>query len=154
MPLNALAEHLLRLPRLFKQVVVLGVDVSMAVLAVWMAFYLRIDQTGAPVLDQGYVYGLAIVLFVPVFVRMGLYRAIFRYAGMPAVMTTAVSVLIYGIFFFAILLLMRWDGVPRSIGLIQPILFLLLAEGWRIFARYWLSGVNDAEHESVPKSTC
>ena len=151
MSLNALADHLLRLPRLLKQVVVLGVDVSMAVLAVWLAFYLRIDQVGAPVSDQGYVYGLAIVLFVPVFVRMGLYRAIFRYAGMPAVMATAVSVLIYGVFFFAILLWRRWDGVPRSIGLIQPILFLLLAGGWRILARYWLSGVNDAEHELAPK---
>jgi FlaA1/EpsC-like NDP-sugar epimerase len=42
--------------------------------------------------------------------------------------------------------------VPRSIGLIQPILFLLLAGGWRILARYWLSGVNDAEHESTPKA--
>ena len=151
MSLSALAEHLLRLPRLLKQVVVLGVDVSMAVLAVWLAFYLRIDQTGAPVLNQGYVYGLAIVLFVPIFVRMGLYRAIFRYAGMPAMVATAVSVVIYGIFFFAILLWVRWDGVPRSIGLIQPILFLLLAGGWRILARYWLSGASDAEHDSSPK---
>ena len=151
MSLNALADHLLRLPRLLKQVVVLGVDVSMAILAVWLAFYLRIDQVGAPVSDQGYVYGLAIVLFVPIFVRMGLYRAIFRYAGMPAVVTTAVSVLIYGIFFFAVLLWMRWDGVPRSIGLIQPILFLLLAGGWRILARYWLSGMSDAEHGSFLK---
>ncbi|EED65435.1 nucleoside-diphosphate sugar epimerase/dehydratase [Comamonas testosteroni] len=151
MSLNALADHLLRLPRLFKQVVVLGVDVFMAVLAVWLAFYLRIDQVGAPVSDQGYVYGLAIVLFVPIFVRMGLYRAIFRYAGMPAVVATATSVLIYGIFFFAILLWMRWNGVPRSIGLIQPILFLLLAGGWRIVARYWLSEVNDSERDSTPK---
>jgi hypothetical protein len=70
----------------------------MAVLAVWLAFYLRIDQVGAPVSDQGYVYGLAIVLFVPIFVRMGLYRAIFRYAGMPAVWPL-LPVLIYGIFF-------------------------------------------------------
>lgn len=151
MSLNALAEHLLGLPRLLKQAVVLGVDVVMAALAVWLAFYLRIDQTGWPVSGQGYVYGLAIVLFVPIFVRMGLYRAIFRYAGMPAVVTTAVSVVIYGIFFFVILLWMRWDGVPRSIGLIQPILFLLLAGGWRVLARYWLSGVNDAEHEPTPK---
>lgn len=46
---------------------------------------------------------------------------------------------------------MRWNGVPRSIGLIQPILFLLLAGGWRIVARYWLSEVNDSERDSTPK---
>ncbi|MEG0937463.1 MAG: nucleoside-diphosphate sugar epimerase/dehydratase [Comamonas sp.] len=149
--LQSMVALLLTLPRLAKQAVVFSVDLIMALLAVWLAFYLRIDQTGWPILQQDFVYGLAVVLFVPVFVRMGLYRAIFRYAGMPAVVATATSVLIYGIFFFAILLWMRWDGVPRSIGLIQPILFLLLAGGWRIFARYWLSGGSDAEHDSLFK---
>lgn len=138
MPLNALTAPLLELPRLAKQALVFFADVCFALLAVWLAFYLRIDQVGWPVLKQGYVYGLSIIVFVPVFVRMGLYRAIFRYAGMSAVLTTALAVSIYGAFFFCILLWFRWDGVPRSIGLIQPILFLLLAGGWRIFVRYWL----------------
>ena len=145
------AEPLLRLPRLAKQAVVLAVDVLMAVLAVWLAFYLRIDQMGRPVQEQGYVYGLAIALFIPIFVRMGLYRAIFRYAGIPAIVATATSVVIYGIFFFAALFWAHWEGVPRSIGLIQPILFLLLAGGWRILARYWLSGASDGEHDLEPK---
>ncbi|MFZ7338227.1 polysaccharide biosynthesis protein, partial [Comamonas jiangduensis] len=144
MPLNALAVPLLKLPRLTKQIVVFIADVCVSLVAVWLAFYLRIDQVGGPVLEQGYVYGLAIALFVPIFVRMGLYRAIFRYAGMPAVVATALAVTIYGIVFFALLLWLRWDGVPRSIGLIQPILFLLLAGGWRILARYWLSGVTNS----------
>lgn len=151
MSLNALGEPLLRLPRLVKQAVVFTIDVCMAILAVWLAFYLRIDQVGAPVQGQGYVYALAVALFIPIFIRMGLYRAIFRYAGMPAVVATAASVLIYSVFFFGILLWMRWSGVPRSIGLIQPILFLLLAGGWRICARYWLSGVSDTEHGVVQK---
>ena len=123
----------------------------MALLATWLAFYLRVDQTGWPILEQDFVYGLAVVLFVPVFVKMGLYRAIFRYAGMSAVIATAVAVAIYGIFFFSVLLWLRWDGVPRSIGLIQPILFLLLAGGWRILARYWLSGMNDGESKQGSK---
>ena len=144
-------SSLLGLPRRVKQALVLFVDGAAALLSVWLAFYLRIDQVGWPVMDQVKVYGLAIVLFVPIFVRTGLYRAIFRYAGMPAVVATAVSVVIYGIFFFAALLWARWDGVPRSIGLIQPILFLLLAGGWRILARYWLSGVSDTEQESASK---
>ena len=151
MPLNALAVPLLKLSRLTKQIVVFIADVCVSLVAVWLAFYLRIDQVGGPVLEQGYVYGLAIALFVPIFVRMGLYRAIFRYAGMPAVVATALAVTIYGIVFFALLLWLRWDGVPRSIGLIQPILFLLLAGGWRILARYWLSGVTDSERSRAKK---
>jgi FlaA1/EpsC-like NDP-sugar epimerase len=151
MPLKATAKYLLELPRSMKMGVVFGVDVIAALLSTWLAFYLRIDQVGFPVLSQGYVYGLAILLFIPIFIRLGLYRAIFRYAGMPAVVSTALAVTVYGVIFFLALLLAHWNGVPRSIGLIQPILFLLLAGGWRVLARYWLSGVGDAESQRQPK---
>ena len=57
-----------------------------------MAFYLRIDQTGLPQAQQRYVYLLAPLLAIPVFVRFGLYRAIFRYTGMAALATTAKAV--------------------------------------------------------------
>lgn len=153
MSLNILAEPLLRLPRLAKQAVVFTVDVWMAFAAVWLAFYLRVDQTGAPLQQQVYVYVIAVALFVPIFVRFGLYRAIFRYAGISAVVATAAAVFIYGVFFFTTLLWVGWYGVPRSIGLIQPILFLLLAGGWRILARYWLSGMGDYLHGSAPKKS-
>ena len=152
MPLSVVGGALLRLPRVAKQATVFAIDIWMAIAAVWLAFYLRIDQIGAPVKEQAYAYFLAVALFVPIFVRLGLYRAIFRYAGIPAVAATAFAVLIYGIFFFLTLLWMRWDGVPRSVGLIQPILFLLLAGGWRICARYWLSSASDASHRNKTKN--
>ena len=129
--------RLLQWPRRAKQLVVLGVDVACAMLALWLAFYLRIDQLGWPVQQQGLTYAAAL-LFVPVFVRMGLYRAIFRYAGLSAVVAVSLAVLIYGTVFFAFLLWVRWQGVPRSVGLIQPIVFLLLAGGWRVLARFAL----------------
>lgn len=144
-------SSLLTLPRPLKQALALLADVVLALLAVWLAFYLRVEQLGWPQQEQAYVYGAAVLLFVPIFVRMGLYRAIFRYAGMPAVVATALAVTIYGIAFFALLLWLCWDGVPRSIGLIQPTLFLLLAGGWRILARYWLSGVTGSESPRTPK---
>lgn len=143
--------HLLSWPRRIKQALALLVDAVLALLAVWLAFYLRIEQLGWPQQEQAYAYGAALLLFVPIFVRMGLYRAIFRYAGMPAVIATAFAVTIYGVIYFLLLFGARWDGVPRSIGLIQPILFLLLAGGWRIFARYWLSVKGDAVHNTVSK---
>lgn len=143
--------HLLSWPRRVKQALALLVDAVLALLAVWLAFYLRIEQLGWPQQEQAYAYGAALLLFVPVFVRMGLYRAIFRYAGMPAVIATAFAVAIYGVIYFLLLFGTRWDGVPRSIGLIQPILFLLLAGGWRIFARYWLSVKGDAAHNTASK---
>ncbi len=143
--LSSCVAPLLGLPRRAKQLLVLVVDVACALLAVWLAFYLRIDQWGLPVLQQGRVYLVAPLLFVPVFVRMGLYRAVFRYTGMSALATVALAVLVYGALFFGLLLWARWQGVPRSVGLIQPIVFLLLAGGWRIVARFALLSATGAD---------
>ena len=112
--------------------------------------YLRIDQTGLPQLQQKYVYLLAPLLAFPLFVRFGLYRAIFRYTGMSALVSTAKAVSLYGVVFFLSLLLFKWDGVPRSVGLIQPILFLLLVSTTRAMARFWLAGqLSKGHHHGI-----
>lgn len=135
-----LTVPLLALPRSAKRVVVVALDLILALVSVWVAFYLRIDQTGLPILQQEYVYFLSPLLAFPIFVRMGLYRAIFRYTGMAALASTAKAVGLYGVLFFSALLLLKLDGVPRSIGLIQPMLFLLLVGASRALARFWLAG--------------
>lgn len=151
MQVSALVSDLLRLPRRIKQAIALIVDVVATLLAVWLAFYLRIDQSGPPVLQQGYVYGIAVLLFVPIFIRLGLYRAVFRYAGLHALIAVAVGVALYGVVFFGVLLWAQLNGVPRSVGIIQPIVFLLLAGGWRILARQLLLPLSTPLSEGAPK---
>ncbi len=137
---KSIVSPLLALPRPAKRLVVIFLDLVLALVSVWAAFYLRIDQTGLPQLQQKYVYLLAPVLAFPLFVRFGLYRAIFRYTGLAALATTAKAVGVYAVLFFMALLWFKWDGVPRSVGLIQPILFLLLVGTSRALARFWLAG--------------
>ena len=114
-------------------------DVALSLVATWLAFSLRLDSPHWPDASQLRVYLLAPVLAVPVFIRLGLYRAIFRYTGQAALLTMARAVGLYGILFFGLLLWTRWDGVPRSLGLLQPLLFLLLAGSSRALARFWLA---------------
>ena len=138
-----LVKPLLTLPRPIKRLVVVALDLVLAVVSVWAAFYLRIDQTGLPQEQQKYVYLLAPLLAVPLFVRFGLYRAIFRYTGMAALATTAKAVGVYALVFFMALLWFKWSGVPRSIGLIQPILFCCWwapAVRWPVFG--WRAGLS------------
>lgn len=144
------AAPLLALPRSVKRLVVVAVDLMLAVISVWVAYYLRIDQVGLPQLQQKYVYILAPLLAFPIFVRFGLYRAIFRYTGMSALVSTAKAVSLYGALFFLAILLFKWDGVPRSVGLIQPIIFLLLVSTTRAMARFWLAGqLSKGHHHGV-----
>lgn len=144
------AAPLLALPRSAKRLVVVAVDLMLAVISVWVAYYLRIDQVGLPQLQQKYVYILAPLLAFPIFARFGLYRAIFRYTGMSALMSTAKAVGLYGALFFLAIVLFKWDGVPRSVGLIQPIIFLLLVSTTRAMARFWLAGqLSKGPHHGV-----
>ena len=148
MSVTTLFTPVLSWSRRAKQAFALLADVLAALVAVWLAFYLRIEQVGMPVQQQLNAYAAAL-LFVPVFIRLGLYRAVFRYAGMRALAATAMAVGIYGSVFFAVLLIARWEGVPRSLGLIQPLVFLLLAGGWRVLARYGLLQMAGAGQEKA-----
>jgi FlaA1/EpsC-like NDP-sugar epimerase len=146
--INKSSASMLALPRNGKRFVVIVLDLLIALLTVWLAFYLRIDQVSWPQQQQIYVYLLAPLLAVPIFVNFGLYRAIFRYTGMAALFTTAKAVGIYAILFFIILLFFKWEGVPRSVSLIQPLLFLLLVGGSRAIARFWLAGLSAKSRHS------
>jgi FlaA1/EpsC-like NDP-sugar epimerase len=79
-----------------------------------------------------------VLLALPVFVVSGLYRAIFRYSGWPAMVAVARAVIIYGLLYASIFTAIGIDDVPRTVGLIQPILLLLFVGASRVMARVWL----------------
>jgi FlaA1/EpsC-like NDP-sugar epimerase len=133
-------QRILAWPRSLKRLVVLSMDVVLSLLATWLAFSLRLDSPHWPDETQLRVYVLAPLLAIPVFVRLGLYRAIFRYTGQAALLTTAKAVAIYGALLLGALLWLRWDNVPRSLGVLQPLIFLLLVGASRALARFWLAG--------------
>lgn len=134
-----LAEQLLSLPRRGKQVVVIVGDVLAAWLAMWLAFTLRLEVWHFPTAQQLWIYLAAPLVFIPVFVRFGLYRAIFRYTGLATMRTLLSAALIYGVVLFLLVLITFPAGVPRSIGVLQPILFLVLVSNSRTWARFWLN---------------
>ncbi len=98
MPLSTLALPVLALPRPAKRFVALMVDLSLCVLTVWLAYYLRLGEfisfAGSGEWAQGAVWaGVASVgIALPIFIVSGLYRAIFRYSGWPALLAVARAV--------------------------------------------------------------
>lgn len=139
-------KKLLAYPRMLKQSIVIAADVVSILLSVWIVFSVRFHEWHVPEGEQWFPYLLAPVLAIPVFIRFGLYRAVFRYNGFDALTAIFKATVVYGVLFYAILWLFRFPSIPvRSIGGLQPML-LLLAVGWsRIFVRIWFSG-----HESSP----
>jgi FlaA1/EpsC-like NDP-sugar epimerase len=142
--MSTLAPPVLALPRPAKRAVVVMLDISLCVLSVWLAYYLRLGEfisfsqharwgPGATIAAAASV-GFA----VPIFIVSGLYRAIFRYSGWPALLAVTRAISIYGLVFTSVFTAVGVPGVPRTVGLIQPILLLLLVGFSRAFARLWL----------------
>jgi FlaA1/EpsC-like NDP-sugar epimerase len=129
---------LLSLPRPVKRGLVLSVDLIISFCTVWLAFGLRLDQWGHFHGNQWWVVNAAIGLATPLFIWFGLYRAIFRYVGSAVLATLARVFIIYSLLFFCFFTIIGIDGVPRSIGVIQPILFFIAVGISRYFIRYWL----------------
>ena len=125
-------------PHWLKRLVVMALDVLLALAATWIGFSLRYEVWHWPSGQQWWVYGLTPLLAIPIFIKFGLYRAIFRYTGQAALQATTRAVVLYGAVLLGILLWQRWLLVPRTLGVLQPLIFLLLVGASRVVARFWL----------------
>jgi FlaA1/EpsC-like NDP-sugar epimerase len=133
-----LAAPILALPRSAKRTTTLTVDLGLCVLTVWLAYYLRLGEFVALSESALMAAGVSVVIALPVFIISGLYRAIFRYSGWPALLAVARAVGIYSLLYISILTGIGITGVPRTVGIIQPILLLLFIGTSRALARVWL----------------
>jgi hypothetical protein len=135
-----LAGPILGLPRPAKRIVVLLIDCGLCILAVWLAYYLRLGEIVALSGHGLWAAVSSICIALPIFIVSGLYRAIFRYSGRPALISVAKAVGVYGVLYVSIFTAIGVRSVPRTVGIIQPILLLLLVGASRAFARFWLLG--------------
>jgi FlaA1/EpsC-like NDP-sugar epimerase len=153
MILKQSALPVLGLPRWTKRLIVLALDTALCILTVWLAYYLRLGEFVALSGAASLAVVAAISFALPIFLWSGLYRAIFRYSGSPALVTVARAITIYSFFYVSVFTAIGIQDVPRTIGIIQPILLLLFVGASRALARIWLGDQyqNMLKHESRQK---
>lgn len=108
-------------------------------MTVALAYYLRLGEWTIPYRTQWLSYAAAILFAMPLFVRFGLYRAIFRYAGWGALAAVVKACAIFSVIYFVIFVIVGITGIPRTIGIIQPILLFIVIGGSRAAIRYLLA---------------
>ena len=137
-------KKIISFPRIIKKILAILVDASLCVFSVWLAFYLR---TGLFIyFSEGPIIAivLSIIIALPIFYLTGFYSIIFRYSGWSIFIPIVKSVVIYGLLFASIVTVYGINNIPRTIGLIQPLLLFVLLICSRRLIFYWL-------HESLNK---
>ena len=134
------AESIFTLSRPIKQGVALLLDVGVCLLSVWLAFYLSLGAFLPIEMQSIWPFLASILLAIPIFTTSGLYRTIFRYGGMPEMMAVVRAMLIYSLAYAIIFTFCGVESVPRTIGLIQPLLLFMFVGASRASVRIWLGG--------------
>lgn len=137
---RSIAAPLLALPPTSKRLILIAVDAALCALAVWLAYYLRLNQwvslTGRPSI----AVALSLVLALPIFWVVGLYRMVIRHLGSEMLITCAAACLAYGLAYITIISAYAFDDIPRTVGIIQPLLLFLGVVASRGGAAVLLSG--------------
>lgn len=126
-------------PRPAKKALVIAVDVLLALFATWIAYSVRMETLHFPEGQEWSHYLVAGALTPLVFSMAGLYRAVFRYFSTKAMLQTVRAVLLYAMLLVVFHWIRIWPKFPLTLGLMQPIVFLLLLAVVRITAQHWLA---------------
>ncbi|MFI3197120.1 MAG: nucleoside-diphosphate sugar epimerase/dehydratase [Methylococcaceae bacterium] len=133
-----LAHWFIGLQRRNKAVILISADVFFVLFALWAAFSLRWGELYRPKGDEWYLFAAAPFIAVPIFVRLGLYRAIIRYIEIRALWTIAQATTIYALVFAFVLYESAIQVIPRTVSPLNWLLVMLLVGSSRFFARWWL----------------
>jgi len=129
------------LRRQAKAFILISADVFFAVFALWAALSLRWGWLYIPKGNEWYLFVAAPAMAVPIFVKLGLYRAIIRYIEVRALWTIIQATTLYALVFAFVLYESGIKGVPRTVLPLNWLNMMLLVGGSRFLARWWLGEV-------------
>lgn len=139
-----LRDRLLGLPRRYKRLLQVITDVALVWLSLWLAFVVRLGSYDEvePLGGHAWLFALAPVLAIPLFVRIGMYRAVMRYLGNDALITIAKAVS-FSSLLLALAIYWYRDApalVPRSLVFNYWWISMMLLGGLRLLLRQYVLG--------------
>lgn len=132
----AMLATLVALGRSEKRAILIVADALLCVAAVLVAFSLRLGRWEIFDAAVGLASVIALSSWLPIFLMRGTYSSILRFSGGRTMVGLAYSVTLYAIPMVVIFGIVGMHGVPRTVAVIQPIIFLLFLAMTRIVARY------------------
>ncbi|VXC25705.1 putative Capsular polysaccharide biosynthesis protein CapD [Pseudomonas sp. 9AZ] len=141
---ETLRSRLVSLPRRQKRLIQVAMDVVLVWSALWLAFVVRLgdSQSIEPLGGHAWLFALAPIIAIPMFIRFGMYRAVMRYFGNDALLAIGKAVTLSALL---LALAVYWHQaapklIPRSMVFNYWWLSLVLVGGLRLMMRQYFMG--------------
>jgi FlaA1/EpsC-like NDP-sugar epimerase len=132
-------ESLFNLPITVRRVLLILGDTGAVLIAVWASFALRLGEWWPAMLqDVVWLFPLAVVILIPTFAAVGLYRPILRYADESLFYTIVLGASAGLLLIMAVWVFLREGLVPRSFWPICALVLTALMGGGRLLLRRYL----------------
>jgi FlaA1/EpsC-like NDP-sugar epimerase len=127
------------LNRYSKRAIAMMTDLALCILSTWIAFFIRLEEL---ILFREFNFDpavISIIIAIPILWLFGVYRTFFRYTSLSIIFTISSATFVYGLLYFLVIGVYGIQGVPRSIGILQPILLLFAIISSRLLIKYLLT---------------
>lgn len=122
-----------------KKAILVVLDLITLPIALWAGYALRLGEIWPQnISDAWWLFIAAPLVAVPIFIRMGLYRAVLRYVGSKALITIIKAITISTLILLALVLMSETHGVPRSVFFIFWLISLMFIAGSRLFLKGYI----------------
>jgi FlaA1/EpsC-like NDP-sugar epimerase len=137
MILKTMFKKIVLLPRKFKIIIMLLCDVLLLPVAFWTAIALRLGTLSPDVSHYWVLFPLLVVTTIPIFIKLGLYRAVIRYVDDKIIYTILTGVSLSVLILTASVTMGRFDFVPRS----AILMYWFMAATYITVSRYLARGL-------------
>ena len=134
-----------------KRALLVVIDFIALPVALWAGYALRLGEWWPQgITNAWWLFIVAPLVAVPIFIRMGLYRAVLRYVGGTALITIAKAVSITTLILLALLVMSQTQGVPRSVFISFWLISMLFIGGSRLFLRSYIQTYTKKRNNKQP----
>ena len=134
---------------------ILILDLIISLFSTFIAYSIRLESYYVPfIYNPGYepkslyIYLFCSLIFIPIFFFGRVYDSILKYTDLVSLSRIIICSVIYGAILFVLLSIVK-IGVPRSIALIQPIIFCFLIFIIKINIVYQSINTNSKKNKNV-----
>ncbi len=130
-----MTSWLFNLRRQYKTSIVVAADISFCFLAIWAAIILRTESFQINQLQLLLPGMISALLLIPLMFFFGVYSEIARFSGPSTFLSILKAFIFYLPCFFVVVTIITIESVPRSTGVLQPMLLAGLVLNSRLIVR-------------------